>query len=82
MALFQFKTKKNKYVYGKRTDALQRDFMITFLNQLPTEELKKLVSFKEIDYEDKELYNDPKNIDLLEELKQRGDVQLEAKINI
>lgn len=53
-------------------EVLEKDFIIKFLTELPFDKLKKLVNFKELDYENKELCNeaiDDYNYYLQEKLK-------------
>lgn len=66
----------------RKEDFLEKEFIMSFLSKIPIEYLKKLVSFNEIDFENKELYKDEKSIQFLTHLKERDVVLFQAKLKI
>lgn len=65
---------------------LEMEFIIKFLKDLPIDKLKKLINFKEIDFENKELIEESKRdkelFDLLNKLHYKDKVLFKCKIEI
>jgi hypothetical protein len=61
-------------------DIIERSFILTFFKDLPIESLKKLINFKEIDFENKELWKDPNNYELLSQLRYENAIQYTCEL--
>lgn len=61
------KTKKYKTIEIPK-DVIEKHFIMNFFKALPVESLKKLINFKEIDFENKKLWGDSREDKMLYEL--------------
>ena len=67
--LFKSESKTPKYIIDKTPkDIVEKTFIVNFFEQLPIESLKKLINFKEIDFENKKLWGDSREDKMLYEL--------------
>jgi myo-inositol-1-phosphate synthase len=61
-------------------DVIEKTFILNFFRNLPIEGLKKLINFKEFDYQNEDLWNNPDNIEILSILKAKNVVQYTCEI--
>ena len=60
---------------------IEKDFIINFFKDLPIEDLKRLINYKEIDYNNQKLWRiSPKISEKLTRLQHERVVQIEASI--
>lgn len=79
--LFKSDAKVNKHhmaVVPK--EVIETKIIMDFFKSIPIEHLKKLINFKKIDFENKELWNDYKKKDLLSQLRDENVVQYTCEI--
>lgn len=80
-----YEQKVSKYILSECNvpkNRIEKDIIINFLKELPLEKLKKLVNFQEIDFENKELWINYDNLEMLKQLKFEGVVKYTAEIKI
>jgi hypothetical protein len=61
----------------------EKDFIINFFRDLPIESLKKLINFEEIDFENKELFNNihqDEFYELIEQLRHENVIKYTCKL--
>jgi hypothetical protein len=81
--LFISEKKVSKYslrVIPKRV--IEKQFIMDFFKEMPIENLKKLINFQEIDFENKELWNDYNKQELLSQLRDENVVQYTCELYI
>ena len=62
-------------------DVMEKRFIIDFFKELPIEDLKRLISYKEINYNDENLWiESPKMAEKLNQLRHERVVLIEANI--
>lgn len=65
-------------------EEIERIFIMTFFKELPIESLKKLINFKEIDFENKNLWGDSREdkrlYELLWQLRNENSVQYSCEL--
>ena len=65
-------------------EEIERIFIMTFFKELPIESLKKLINFKEIDFENKNLWGDSREdkhlYELLCKLRNENSVQYSCEL--
>lgn len=67
--LFKSEQKTPKNITNNITkDVIEKTFILNFFKELPIESLKKLINFKEIDFENKNLWGDSREYKYLYEL--------------
>lgn len=59
---------------------IEKKIIIDFFANLPIESLKELVNFKEIDFENRELWNDFNNIEILSQLRDENVVKYTCEL--
>jgi hypothetical protein len=81
--LFKSEQKISKYY---RTDAskyvVEKQIIMDFFAKMPIESLKKLINFQEIDFENKELWNDYNKQEMLSQLRDENVVQYTCELYI
>lgn len=87
MEIYKSEIKVPKYITrGVPKHVLEMEFIIKFLKNLPIDKLKKLINFKEIDFENKELIEESKRdkelFDLLNKLHYEDQVLFKCKVEI
>ena len=74
--LFKSQSKIQKHIANNTPkDVIEKTFILNFFKELPIESLKKMINFKEMDFENKELWDIPENIELLRQLRNENVVQ-------
>jgi len=58
-----------KFINNINKDVIERKFILDSLKELPIDKLKRLVNFEEIDFENKKIWDDPVNLNLLDKLR-------------
>ena len=58
----------------------EREFILNFFDKLPIEDLKKLISFKEIDFEKTELWKDYENHEFLNQLRDENVIKYTCEL--
>jgi len=67
--LFKSEQKTPKHITNNTPkDVIEKTFILNFFKELPIESLKKLINFKEIDFENKNLWGDAREDKYLYEL--------------
>ena len=67
--LFKSEQKTPKHITNNiPKDVIEKTFILNFFKELPIESLKKLINFKEIDFENKNLWGDSREYKHLYEL--------------
>lgn len=62
--------------------ASEKIFIINFFKSLPLEDLKRLVNFNVVDFENEQLWNDSKNHELLSELRYKNVMQYSCELEL
>ena len=83
---------KSNYKFSKETlnnipkEVIEKRFVINFFNDLPIESLKKLINFKEIDFENKNLWEDSREdkylYELLSQLRIENTIQYTCELKL
>lgn len=63
-------------------DKMEKDFIINFLGGLPIEGLKELINFKEIDFENKDLWAVYENQEMLTQLRYENVLKFSAELSL
>lgn len=87
MEIYKSEMEVSKYITREiPKHVLEMEFIIKFLKDLPIDKLKKLINFKEIDFENRELIEESKRdeelFDLLNKLHYKDQVLFKCKIEI
>lgn len=87
METYKSQTKIIKYTFESvPKDVIEKRVMMQFFNELPLDKLKKIINFKEIDFENKKLWGDSREdkylYELLSILRKENVVQYECSITI
>ncbi len=83
---------RSDYKFTKQTldnipkEVIEKQFIINFFKELPIESLKKLINFKEIDFENKNLWGDSREnkylYELLSQLRIENTVQYTCELKL
>jgi hypothetical protein len=83
---------RSDYKFTKQTldnipkEVIEKQFIINFFRELPIERLKKLINFKEIDFENKNLWGDSREdkylYELLSQLRIENAVQYTCELKL
>lgn len=87
MEIYKSEMEVSKYITREvPKHVLEMEFIIKFLKDLPIDKLKKLINFKEIDFENKELIKESRQnkelFDLLTRLNYKNQILFKCKIEI
>jgi hypothetical protein len=81
--LFKSESKIPKYIVSKTPkDVIEKKFILNFFKELPVESLKKLINFKEIDFESNELWDIPENREMLRRLREENVVKYTCELDL
>lgn len=79
--LFKSEQKTPKYITNNTPkDVIEKTFILNFFKELPIESLKKLINFNKMDFENKELWDIPRNRELLSQLRNENVVQYTCEL--
>lgn len=79
--LFRSEQKTPKHISNKvPKDIIHKEFILNFFSELPIENLKELINFKEIDFENKDLWNDRNKQEMLSQLTHENVVKYTCEI--
>jgi len=79
--LFKSESKTPKHIANNMPkDVIEKTFILNFFKELPIESLKKLINFQEIDFENKELWNDYRKQEMLSQLRDENVVQYTCEL--
>ena len=79
--LFRSEQKIPKHITNNTPkDVIEKTFILNFFKELPIESLKKLINFNEMDFENKELWDIPRNRELLSQLRNENVVQYTCEL--
>jgi hypothetical protein len=79
--LFEKQETLKKHITNNTSkDVIERSFILNFFKELPIESLKKLINFKEIDFENKNLWGDKHLYKLLCQLRSEKVVQYTCEL--
>ena len=79
--LFRSEQKTPKYITNNTPkDVIEKTFILNFFKELPIESLKKLINFNEMDFENKELWDIPRNRELLSQLRNENVVRYTCEL--
>lgn len=80
-----YRSEMEAYSYEMKAvpkDILEREFIFKFLEDIPTEKLKELISFQMIDPNNKELWRKYENLPLLNRLASSDKVLFRGEIKL
>ena len=85
--LFKSEQKTPKHITNNTPkDVIEKTFILNFFKELPIESLKKLINFKEIDFENKNLWGDSREdkylYELLSQLRIENAVQYTCELKL
>lgn len=81
--LFRSEQKVRKYYRtNEPKDVVEKQIVMDFLGKMPIESLKKLINFQEIDFENKELWNDYDKQEMLSQLRDENVVKYTCELYI
>jgi len=79
----QFKSDKKIMEYEFERipkSVIEKRFIINFFESLPIEDLKRLINYKEFNYNNKDLWDSPEMYEKLSRLRNERVIQIEANI--